>query len=176
MATTSPRRPMVTAHLTLELLESAARRGAHSTECSSCATAFNSSSDLSTPSAVTQRKIASLQRALLETTAAASPPTHDPSDVTKVSLASLMKASNNPTSETVGAAASTSSSDDYSLGSWDETEDDDDYDDEEDDDRGRLGAAATSVSRLSREDSVPHDEEVAYGQGIRRQGFFEDER
>lgn len=82
-----------------------------------------------------------------------------------------MNTINNRTSEKVSTAASTSSSDDYSLGSWDETEDDED---EDDDDRGRLGAAATTLSRLSREESVPHDETVAYGAGIRRQGFYDE--
>lgn len=165
MATTSrPRRPMVTASLALQLLESAAQ---------GMRTTSSSSSDLSTPTAVTQRNIASLQRALRETTAAASPPAHDPSYATKASFVSLMNASSNPTAETVSAAASTASSDDSSLGSWDETEDEED---EEDQGRGRLGAAATTLSRLSREESLPHcyeEEEVAYGAGIRRQFFDE---
>eukprot|EP00903_Cladosiphon_okamuranus_P017088 g15746.t1 len=175
-ATARPRRPMLTASLALQLLESAAQ-GIGNTDCSSPSATFNSSgrsSESSTSTAVTQRKIESLQRALCEATAAASPPAHGPSPyATDSSLISLMNASRNDhTAEPVRAAVSTSSSDDYSLGSWDETEVDEDEDEL---DRGRLGAAATALSRLSRDESLQyHEEEVAYGAGIRRQ--FSDER
>lgn len=166
MATTSrPHHPMVTASLALQLLESAPQR-VGSTERSSPTAAFNTSSDLSASAIVTQRKIASLQRALTETPSAASL-----SYATKASLVSLVSASNNPTSATASAPASTPSSDDSSLGSWNETEDDED--DEDDEDRGRLGAAAMFLSRLSREESTLHHEEASHG-GIRRQAFFDE--
>ncbi len=157
------RSPMVTAGLALQLLQSSQQlRG--------------SEDHMLPPSAAVETKIASLQRALRETTASV-PPSKGYLSAPSPSFGALRISGSNPSASTVsvGAAASTSTSDDSSAASWEEEEEEEEEgeegEEEEEEDRCRLGATVRDLSRLSLDDESLSKKES--GSGMRRQASYD---